>query len=253
MSQYLYLQRPIYIMSTYKEIVYMCLDEIKLASDDAYFTQDHIIFLADKYRALLLKKNYLDLKKTIPESNYQTICLTLEPVQSIEGDECSDSYLRSIEKVPNTLPLGTPKITASDYFGGYLTYVNRERFKYVGHNKYLKNFIYCALGPDNKLYLKSSNHQATYLERVVFTGIFENSDEATEMACDEDGNVTNCDPMDAKFPLEDALIPLLIELIVKELVGAEYRPQDEQNNAKDDISTTIANNNRDARRYNNRY
>ena len=44
-------------MSTYREIVYMCLDEIKMVSDDSYFNQDHIIFLADKYRAFLLKKN----------------------------------------------------------------------------------------------------------------------------------------------------------------------------------------------------
>ena len=45
-------------MSTFKEIVYMCLDELQLSSDDATFTEEHIIFLANKYRALLLKKQY---------------------------------------------------------------------------------------------------------------------------------------------------------------------------------------------------
>ena len=39
-------------MSTYREIVYMVLDELKLESDDAYYTQDHVIFLINKYRAL---------------------------------------------------------------------------------------------------------------------------------------------------------------------------------------------------------
>lgn len=57
-------------MSTYKELVYLVLDELRLHSDDALFTEDHIIFLADKYRAFLLKQKYSDIKKQIPESNY---------------------------------------------------------------------------------------------------------------------------------------------------------------------------------------
>ena len=40
---------------TYREIVYMILDEIKSVSDDAFFTEDHVIFLAGKIRAFLLK------------------------------------------------------------------------------------------------------------------------------------------------------------------------------------------------------
>lgn len=40
---------------TYREIVYMILDEIKSVSDDAFFTEDHVIFLAGKIRTFLLK------------------------------------------------------------------------------------------------------------------------------------------------------------------------------------------------------
>lgn len=223
-------------MSTYKEIVYMCLDELKMISDDAYYTQDHIIFLADKYRAFLLKKNYTDIKKAIPESNYQTVCLSLEKVKGIDGDDCSNTYLRSKEKIPDILPVGTPKVSSMDFLSGEITYVSRERMKYVGHNKYLKDIIYCTIGPDNKLYLKSENSQAYYLENVAYTGIFEDSAAASEMACEGDGSESKCDPLDNPFPLEEALIPLMIEFIVKELTGASYRPEDEQNNANDDLS-----------------
>lgn len=223
-------------MSTYREIVYMCLDEIKMISDDAYFTQDHIIFLADKYRAFLLKKNYTDVKKAIPDTNYQTICLPLEKVNGIEGDPCSDVYLRSVNKVPETLPVGTPKVTPPDFLSGEITFVSRDRMKYVGHNKFLRNIIYCTIGPDFKLYLKSQNPQAYYLENVQFSGIFENSAEASKMSCDGDGSVSNCDPLDNSYPLEEALIPLVVEFIVKELTGAIYKPEDEQNNAKDNLA-----------------
>lgn len=223
-------------MSTYREIVYMCLDEIKMVSDDAYFTQDHIIFLADKYRAFLLKKNYTDIKKSIPESNYQTLCLSLERARMIPGDECADTYLRSVETIPNLLPLGVPKVTPKDFFAGNITYVSRDRMKYVGHNRFLKSIIYCTIGPDNKLYLKSVNPQAYYLENVVCSGIFENSAEAAEMQCDNSGTNTKCDPLDMTYPLEEALVPLAIEFIVKELTGAIYKPQDKENNANDDLS-----------------
>ena len=112
--------------------------------------------------------------------------------------------------------------------------------KYVGNNKFLKNIIYATIGPDNKLYLKSANQQMNYLEKVQFQGIFENSAEASKLSCDSDGNVSTCDPLDNTYPLEEALIPLAIEFIVKELTGAAYKPADEQNNAKDDLSGIAA-------------
>lgn len=225
-------------MSTFREIVYMCLDELQLSSDDATFTEEHIIFLANKYRAFLLKKNYTDLKREIPESNYQDLCLNLEVVKGIEGDDCSNTYLRSTQKLPDILPVGNPRITTKDFMAGEITYVSRERIKYVGYNKFLKNIIYATLGPDGKLYLKSSNPQAFYLEDVVFSGIFENPEEAAELSC-EGKQEGNCDVLDDSFPLEEALIPIMIELIVKEISNALYRPADEENNANDDLTNKM--------------
>ena len=42
--------------------------------------------------------------------------------------------------------------------------------------------------------------------------------------------------MEASFPIREYLVPPLIELVVKELVGANYRPKDTLNNAADDLS-----------------
>lgn len=222
-------------MSTFREIVYMCLDELQLSSDDATFNEDHIIFLANNYRAFLLKKNYTDLKKEIPDSNYQELCLNLEVVKGIEGDDCSETYLRSTEKIPDTLPVGNPRITTKDFMVGEITFVSKERIRYVGHNKFLKNIVYATLGPDGKLYLKSSNPQMLYLESVIFSGIFENPAEAAELSC-EGKQEGSCDILDSSFPLEEALVPLMIELIVKEISGALYRSADEENNANDDLT-----------------
>ena len=224
-------------MSTYKELIYMCLDELKLYSDDALYTEEHIMFLLGKYRTFLIKQRYSDVKKQIPESNYQTICLDLIEVPAISGEPCEGgSYLRSKEKIPFLMKIGNPRVYPIDYYQGEITYVSRDRMRYVGYNKYLQNIIYASLGPDNYLYFKSFNPQFLYLEKVRMTGIFEDTLAASELQCpDENGNIV-CDVLDREFPIENALIPPLIQLVVEELTKAEYKPEDKENNSDDDLS-----------------
>ena len=219
---------------TYREIVYMTLDEIKSVSDDAFFTEEHIIFLAGKWRAFLLKQRYSDIKKQIPESNYQTICLDLMEVPAIAGEPCEGGvYLKSTIKIPFMMKLGNPSVFPMDYYSGDIALISRDRMRYVGHNKYLQNIIYASIGPDNYLYFKSYNPQFLYLEKVKMSGIFENPEIAAGLQCNEEG--ANCDVLDLEFPIEESLVPPLLELLVKELLGAEYRPEDNVNNAKDDL------------------
>ena len=218
----------------------MALDELKLSSDDAQFTEDHVMFLLNKYRAFLLKQRYSDIKKQMPESNYQTICLDLIQVPAISGEPCEGgTYLRSKEKIPFLMQIGTPRVYPLDYYQGEITYVSRDRMRYVGYNKFLQNIIYCSIGPDNYLYFKSFNPQYLYLEKVKFTGIFQDSMQASDLQCPDDNGETICDPLDRTFPIEDALAPPLIELVVKELAGPVYKPDDEENNAKDDLANKL--------------
>ena len=228
-------------MSTYKELVYMCLDELKLYSDDALYTEEHIMFLLGKYRTFLIKQRYSDEKKQIPESNYQTICLDLIEVPAISGEPCEGgSYLRSKEKIPFLMKIGNPRVYPIDYYQGEITYVSRDRMRYVGYNKYLQNIIYASLGPDNYLYFKSFNPQFLYLEKVRMTGIFEDTLAASELQCPDESGNTVCDVLDREFPIENALIPPLIQLVVEELTKAEYKPEDKENNSDDDLSEVVS-------------
>ena len=224
-------------MSTYKELTYMVLDELKLYSDDALYTEEHVMFLLGKYRTFLLKQRYSDVKKQIPESNYQTICLDLIEVPAISGEPCEGgSYLRSKEKIPFLMKIGNPRVYPIDYYQGEITYVSRDRMRYVGYNKYLQNIIYTSLGPDNYLYFKSINPQFLYLEKVRMTGIFEDTLAASELQCPDESGNTVCDVLNREFPIENALIPPLIQLVVEELTKAEYKPEDKENNSDDDLS-----------------
>lgn len=221
------------------EITYLVLDELKLLSDDATYTEDHIIFLLKKYRSFLIKKEQDKEKgsqEVASEFEYQQICLDLEKVAAMDGEPCTGGYyLRTTQKIPKVLEGTQPRVYPLDYYQGInISYVSRDRMRYVGTNPYLQNIIYTSIGPDLHLYLNSSNPQFLYLKKLRMSAIFEDIDEAAELLCDSDGESESCDVLDMEFPIRDYLVPPLIELVVKELTGSFLHKPDEVNNAKDD-------------------
>ena len=233
-------------MSTYRQLTYLVLDEVKGLSDDFTYTEDHIIFLLDTYRSFLLKQRYSDVKKVIPDSNYQNICLNLIEVPAISGEPCEGgTYLRSKQEIPFLMQIGSTRITSLDFFQGEFAFVSRDRMRYVGNNRFLQNMIYASIAPDNNLYFKSSNPNFLHLENIQMTGIFENASQASQLDCKAS---KECELLDRVFPIEEGLIAPLVELTLKELLGAAYRPQDENNNASDDLNKIGMQQARDKRR-----
>lgn len=225
-----------------KELVYMVLDLAKAAtSDDSFWTEDHVIFLLKKYRSFLIKKEQEKQRATTDiasEFEYQQICLDLEKVPAIDGEPCTGGYyLRTTKKIPKILEDNQPRVYPIDFYQGInISYVPRDRMRYVGTNKFLQNIIYISLGPDLHLYLYSSNPQFLYLKRLRMSAVFEDFDDISCYLCDEDGNSKACDVLDEVFPIREYLVPTLMELVVKELTTAKYQPVDEHNNASDDMS-----------------
>lgn len=170
--------------------------------------------------------------------NSQTICVDLEYTSTLCGDPCGQGYLRSVRKIPETIGSGFPTIAPMDYFSSHISYVPFEKMKYIGFNKYLNNIIYCSIGPDDYVYLKSGNPMFENLHRIRITGLFDDFEEAQGLSCEcnTGDDASDCDPMQAEFPIDTYLVPQLIDLVLKQLLGAAYRPKDEQNNAKDELS-----------------
>lgn len=225
-----------------KEIVYMVLDLAKAAtSDDSFWTEDHVIFLLKKYRSFLIKKEQEKQRATTDiasEFEYQQICLDLEKVPAIDGEPCTGGYyLRTTKKIPKILEDNQPRVYPIDFYQGInISYVPRDRMRYVGTNKFLQNIIYVSLDPDLHLYLNSSNPQFLYLKRLRMSAVFEDFDEMSDYLCDDEGSSMACDVMDEVFPIREYLVPTLMELVVKELTSAKYQPIDDKNNASDDMS-----------------
>ena len=227
------------------ELVYSILDLSKAStSDDSYYTEELVIFLCKKYRAFLIKKEQDKEKSSTDvasEFEYQQICLDLEKVPAIDGEPCTGGYyLRTTQKIPKILDGTQPRVYPIDFYQGTnISYVSRDKMRYVGNNKYLRNIIYSSLGPDLHLYLNSSNPQFLYMKQLRMSAIFEDVDEAAGLLCDSDGSSKSCDVLDAEFPIREYLVPPLIELVVKELTGAKYQPQDKENNANDDLPQMV--------------
>ena len=225
-----------------KEIVYMCLDLAKAnTSDDSFWTEEHVVFLLKKYRSFLIKKEQDKEKSTTDiasEFEYQQICLDLEKAAAIDGEPCTGGYyLRTTQKIPKILEGNEPRVYPIDFYQGInISYIPRDRMRYVGTNKFLQNIIYVSLGPDLRLYLNSSNSQFLYLKKLRMSAVFEDFDNVSNYLCDDDGSSTACDVLDETFPMREYLVPTLIELVVKELVGSVYKPSDDKNNASDDLA-----------------
>lgn len=217
----------------------MVLDILKERADDAYYTEEHIIFLANKMRALLLERKYKNSRNQtfseMSDENLQDICLHLEPAELLP-DGCSGQWLRSNEKIPATLSVHEPKMyVVNDMLNTMVTFIPAERMPYVGYNKWLHNIIYAAKSADGHIYLNSRNTQFMYLKEARMQAVFSDPEEAAKLSCEE-GDGAGCNILDMHFPLEQSLVPSCIELVTQELIGSRYAPEDKGNNAKDDLA-----------------
>lgn len=204
---------------TFRELVYMCLDEVKLVSDDSYITEDHVLFLISKYRSFLLQKKYGETNFLMSDANHQEIKLTIKANTNVSEEEALIPF-----------PFSTPRVYTYDDTTGYtedFTYVNKHRFRFVGHNKYLGNIKYCTINTKQKLQLQEVVKENT---DIYIWAIFEDILKAAEYS-------TTGDILDAQCPIEDSMVSAVQELVVKDILGVAYRPQDNINNGTDDLAS----------------
>lgn len=219
-----------------KELVYMVLDEIKGLSDDFTYTEDHVIFLLNKYRTYLLKQKYKDDKGSMNSSNFQTMSLALNNSLKNMDYLLDRQYKKSTERVPNLLAEKGVRVYPYTQFldDADIAFITEDRMRYVGYNKYLKNAVYATIH-DNYLYVTSRILDQLELEDVYLSAVFEDAIETIKAIKGD-----SIDLLEEDFPIEESLTSLLIQSVVKELLGAAYRPKDSQNNANDDLADIIA-------------
>ena len=217
---------------TWRELIYAITDITKQISDDSQFNEDHIIFLCAKYRNYILNSQYLSHKKTVNDANYQILNVGLEEV---ELDICpNERILKSKVKIPFTMPIGQKAIYPTNRlpFRSKVSFVPFNRFPYIG-NKYSHNTIYASIGPDNYLYVKSENENFVYLTSITIKSLWEDIAKISLL----DAESCGCDLMDTRFPLEDAWVGSLMNLVINDLIKGIYNLRDNTNDAFDSSDT----------------
>lgn len=226
-----------FVMTTYREVVYMVLDELKLQSDDTNYTTDHIVFLANKTRALLLPTMIKSGLLQISEALMQELCLDMIPTDKLPGSPCMGKMLVSTESIPLIMPLGDLNIITKLYHPDYpfieFTFIDFSRAKHVGRNKYLETINYVTILPDLRLAVISNNPQTLYLKNLRIKAIFNDPTAALELSCDKDDV---CDSLDMSFPGDDILVAAVVKQLVQDLSSVAYLPKDVINNSTDDTS-----------------
>lgn len=183
-----------------------------------------------------MKREEERLKEKNSEESKQTICVDLELDTSFCNDPCGSVYLKSVQEIPDVVSTSTPSISSMDYFQSNISYIPFEKMKYVNYNKFLKNIIFAAIGPDNHAYLRSSNPVYENLSRIKINAVFDDFEEAAELACYSDGSSVECDSFEMEFPIDSYLVPELVDRVLRELLGGVWRGQDKRNDANDSLS-----------------
>lgn len=241
---------------TYREIIYIVTDLCKQFSDDTTLTEDHVLFLLNKYRGTLLYQ-YSKQKMLVPHENYQTILIKFNPLSGIHPDSPTKQYygaqFESNHEVPKLMSIGNPLAytyhwfidSHSGIYNGHINIISRERMRYIGYSN-LVNEVYFCIAPDidakHKAYVKVHNSKIEDSSlpdlptldsenHVYLTGVFEDAIMASQL---EPGF---SDLYSATFPIDTSLIPNLLQAVVKDILGASYRPKDGTNDANDDLAS----------------
>ena len=219
---------------TLKEIIYDINETLNAYSDDHKLSEEHIAFMINNKRNLLLKQYMSNLIKEVPQEAIQSICLNLELNRN-----CFENIqvLRSTIKIPATLDNTGRSNIIKAYtplrFIKNINIIDYSRIPFVYAEKYNKTQLFVAVDPKSYLIVFNTDNLHLDLELLEIEGVFENPEEAYNLSCE--ASINNCDFFDSQYPIESALIDPIKNQIVNELLLKYKIPMDSENNSENDI------------------
>lgn len=218
-------------MITLNKILHSIIEKINANSDDskAEYPLLWLSYLVGNKRAFLIKQQYQDARKEIPNVLKQTVCLKLDKYD-FDTDVCIGSILKSTSAVPQQIDLNGRKSVSFKIkgFNIFLNYVQYERFKFVGENNKLKNQLYFTLDENGYVFVKANNEYYKVLEDICVTGVFQDPLDA----------LLGCDPNMSEYPIEASMLDVIEQLIFKDLAIEMSIGNDNVNNSQEETIRT---------------
>ncbi len=233
---------------TKRELIFTVFEKLGIENDDTDLTQEFVSSLIDNTRARLIKQTYGNKNWNIPIELRQELCMTLTPVDSINGLSCSGTILRTNEIIPKGISVkggdgSVLRIKRYDREALQINIVPIERLPLVGHNQWTAGMTYGAIDSDRRVYLVSPSQKHKMLEKVKIEGIYERPDDIWELKCYEvsdtptfgvvESSQAPCEPWDEEYPLEASMVDDIMNIILTDLNRTIQLPKDELNDSED--------------------
>jgi hypothetical protein len=213
--------------------IYDIIEKLNQYADDSEISPEHISFLIDETRNLILKQKFNKTNRIIPEALFQRIDVTLVPINDNEFMSYPlDMTVTSVEVIPVLIqgPIFNEsiRIDGGSYTDIKFQWTNLERFPYIGYNKLLTDIVYVTLGYDYKFKLKGRHNRYKLLERLRVNAIFQYPDLAWQLHPDYDSAV---DVWDLEYPIDVDMWVMMSDIIMKQLLKKLQIPEDKINDA----------------------
>jgi hypothetical protein len=218
-------------MATGYELIYDIRGRLGLNSDDSRFSNEYILFQVEKARAALIKRNFGKSYRQIPSSLIQPIEMELEMVSDNDFSNL-DAIIQTVDPLPTLIESAVLNMNMAFDGGSYtdlkFILVDKERFPYVGKERYFPNLIYCTIGYDYRLKFKSQFNKYRLLSKVRGGVIAMHPEDAWKYHPDYD---TNVDFLTQEYPLDSETLFELSNIITNQLAPTLGIPLDKINNA----------------------
>ena len=225
---------------TLRHIIYSLKEEFNLYSDDNIFSDEYLAFLINNIRADYIARTFgVALTKVIPPSLYTKVCLDL-----VEQKDCEDDIyiLESKEAIPAIVNFnenrGLKSINLGSVMIKYLNFVSLDRVPYLSSGRFSNTQLYYSMSADNKFLLISTGYPLIS-DKVKFSAIFSDPEEAANLQCGDDGKLLDCDFFDAPYPIDDTTLNIVRLTLSQTLFNKLRMPEDKVNDA--DNTTSIVN------------
>lgn len=221
----------------YTEVVYSIRERIRQLADDSDVDNREIIFHVNQQRALFYRNQYNQRNRTVDEEIKQLLRFEMAQDSIEECGESKNCYIiKSVKPLPATIELhhrnAIFKITSTSKTAVPFSIVSWNEFPYQGLGKYSQNELFATVGPDNHIYIKSSNKLIKFVESILVTAILENPlDIENYTPCP---NGETCFDLDSfEYPIKGYAYAYIQDKVVNIFVNKLQVPQDEENDSED--------------------
>ena len=221
-------------MATLKEIRYSVKEALAIYNEDSNISNEYIDYKIHTTRAMLLAQRFSSRSFVIPNVIRQHFYHDLSLQEDNEFVDGIGTVLATTTSIQTPLePFNLKnniRITSGSYSDISFSFIDNNRFPYVGRNKWLQNIVYCAIGTDWKIYFTSSNPKVKMLEQVKVSMVCANPELAYPYTIGYDSSV---EFDDTEYPLNSELIVELTDIIIKQLTINLTAKEDKVNDSQD--------------------